>query len=107
MLSLSLLRRLSRAQAKLEQAKLAAKVMNVATPGTSFSSAPAELKDSSVQTELKSMQKGLGIRYPRLHCAPADRQHPHVPLQRQWALGDTARASERAAFGALDLQHED
>lgn len=49
------------AQAKLEQAKLAAKVMNVATPGSSFAAGSAdELKGSSTQTELKAMQKGLG-----------------------------------------------
>jgi len=46
-------------QAKLEQAKLAAKVMNVATPGTSFSGDTAELHGSNTQTELKAMQKGL------------------------------------------------
>jgi len=49
-----------RYQAKLEQAKLAAKVMNVATPGTSFSGETAELHGSNTQTELKAMQKGLG-----------------------------------------------
>ncbi len=61
--SLSLSPSLSPDQAKLEQAKLAAKVMNVATPGTSVSSAGAgaELKNSAVQAELKTMQKGLGI----------------------------------------------
>ena len=51
-------------QAKLEQAKLAAKVMNVATPGTSSCSGSgcgAELKGSNVQSELKSMQHGLGM----------------------------------------------
>lgn len=48
-------------QAKLEQAKLAAKVMNVATPGSSFAAGSAgELKSSNTQTELKAMQKGLG-----------------------------------------------
>jgi hypothetical protein len=57
---------LSPDQAKLEQAKLAAKVMNVATPGTSVGCsgadcAGAELKNSAVQAELKTMQKGLGI----------------------------------------------
>jgi len=47
-------------QAKLEQAKLAAKVMNVATPGSSFAAGSAdELKGTSTQTELKAMQKGL------------------------------------------------
>ena len=47
-------------QAKLEQAKLAAKVMNVATPGTSFSGDSAQLQGSHTQTELKAMQTGLG-----------------------------------------------
>jgi len=46
-------------QAKLEQAKLAAKVMNVATPGTSFSGDSAQLQGSHTQTELKAMQTGL------------------------------------------------
>jgi hypothetical protein len=65
-LSPSLSPSLSPDQAKLEQAKLAAKVMNVATPGTSVGCsgadcAGAELKNSAVQAELKTMQKGLGI----------------------------------------------
>jgi len=61
-LSLSPSLPLSLAQAKLEQAKLAAKVMNVATPGTSMGAADgAEFKNSAVQAELKTMQKGLGI----------------------------------------------
>ena len=48
-------------QAKLEQAKLAAKVMNVATPGSSMAAGSAgELRASNTQTELKAMQKGLG-----------------------------------------------
>ena len=44
-------------QAKLEQAKLAAKVMNVATPGTSASKS---ITSDSENAELKAMQKGLG-----------------------------------------------
>lgn len=44
-------------QAKLEQAKLAAKVMNVATPGTSASKS---ITSDSEDAELKAMQKGLG-----------------------------------------------
>ena len=36
--------------------------MNVATPGTSMGAADgAEFKNSAVQAELKTMQKGLGI----------------------------------------------
>ena len=48
-------------QAKLEQAKLAAKVMNVAAPGASMAgaTAPGLKSDSRTQSELKAMQKGL------------------------------------------------
>jgi hypothetical protein len=47
-------------QAKLEQAKLAAKVMNVATPG-SYSAPAAVLKPkgSKTQTELREMQRSI------------------------------------------------
>jgi hypothetical protein len=59
-------------QAKLEQAKLAAKVMNVATPGSSFAAGSAdELKSSNTQTELKAMQKGLGECVVRLSAVSA------------------------------------
>merc|ERR1712216_346690 len=47
--------------AKKQQAKLAAKVMNVAAPGASMAgtTAPGLKSDSRTQSELKAMQKGL------------------------------------------------